>query len=51
MVHSEDFPDWNIETLRQWASAGIIRLDTYTMKTPAGHRLAWTAIFTNWEHT
>lgn len=50
-VHSEAHPDWNVATLRQWHRAGIIRLWLYTEKTPAGHRLAWTAHFTNWEHT
>lgn len=51
LVHSEDFPDWHVDTLRAWHLAGIIRLWIYTTKTPAGHRLAWTASFTNWEHT
>lgn len=50
-VHSETYPYWNIETLRHWHQVGFIRLYFYTVKTPAGHRQAWTAVFTNWEHT
>jgi hypothetical protein len=51
IVHSEARPDWDVRTLRLWHNAGIIHLWRYTTKTPAGHRLAWTAVFTNWEHT
>lgn len=50
-VHSERYPNWNIEILKQWHRVGVIRLWFYSMKTPAGHRPAWTATFTNWEHT